>query len=314
MTTGTQKTSYFLALALCLGGVVGLGLELYLASHGKSLCPNSACEVVGGYVRIGEPALLFFGAIFFLLLGGALFCGRRFPERPWLAESPTLLIGGAMAFDGTLLGFQFVTLEQLCVICISVGSVLGLIAIFYGLGRRRWLFILLALAAWGGGFLGSAVLQAPEVPNPGQQMAFYSRPAKVATERPVKMTLIFSLNCPHCGQVLEYLAQKNPAGVEFHFAVIDADEDTLRKIAYFQAGSAQTQNPFQLLLEAKGRPAGAGEAMPAKLPEAARQARIFLANLNLKFIPVLLVEPADNQRLLLSSREQIVGYFQQIGL
>ncbi len=113
-----------LFLGVLLFFAMGLSLEVLLqVVYASSLCTTTSCQVVGEYVKFGELALIKAGAAFFWLLWLLLFFAHRY-DKKWLWGSITLLLFGALAFDGALLGFQFVGLKENCLICIGVGLAL----------------------------------------------------------------------------------------------------------------------------------------------------------------------------------------------
>jgi len=275
-------------LTATLLAAVGLAVELTLSHHGKSLCHASACEIVGRYIRFGEPTLLAIGAGIFFLLAGFIFFAGRYGDRPLVRALPLLTLIGAAAFDGALLGFQFITLRQHCQLCITVALVLATIALLYSASLRKWLIFSAVCVVWGAGFIANAILVMPDATAAHSSMIFYERAA--AKEFPSASTavLVFSMECPHCQEVLASLAQKNPKNIHWKFAVVDQSIDSINKLMYFSEHSAQSANPFQLLLDVKQRPVSqTGVVSNAKIPELTRQARLFLANNGLNAIPVL---------------------------
>ena len=273
-------TISFLAAVSLLG-------ELILSHQGKSLCQTSACQIVGRYILFGEPVLLAFGAGFFIILAGLIFFAGRYGKNSLVPALPVLTIIGAAAFDGALLGFQFITLRQHCQLCISVALALATIALLHSSSLRQWIIFGSACAAWVAGFMASAILIMPEVAAAHSGMIFYERAATREFPEAPTATLIFSMECPHCQEVLSALAQKNPKNISWKFAAIDNSVDAINKLGYFYEHSATSENPFQLVLDSKhssSKPAGASGA---KLLESTRQARIFLANNGITGIPFL---------------------------
>jgi len=153
---------------------------------------------VARFVRFGEPALLAAGACFFTTLAGALFFSRRYHSNQTVGAIPIILLIGATAFDGALIGFQYVTLGQKCPICLSVAATLLTCAILYGSAWRRWTITLCCVAAWACGFAANSITVMPDITNASSAMVFYQREAGKDISNPAKATLIFSLTCPHC--------------------------------------------------------------------------------------------------------------------
>ncbi|MEJ5242809.1 MAG: hypothetical protein WHT64_04510, partial [Desulfomicrobiaceae bacterium] len=109
-------------LGVTFAAAAFLSLEVWMqAVRHTSLCTTTGCAVVGEYIRFGEGNLLKLGAAFFWLLWLVAFFAGRYPKA-WIWGGFGLLVAGALAFDGTLLGFQFVALREFCLICAITGG------------------------------------------------------------------------------------------------------------------------------------------------------------------------------------------------
>ncbi|WP_456433807.1 hypothetical protein [Thermosulfuriphilus sp.] len=297
-----------LAMVLCLLAALGLTAEVFLEIYqGESLCPNEACALAGQYVWIGERGLVSLGACFFWILFGLIFFSRRYP-RPWLRALPLLALLGALSFDGLLMGYQVFKIQRLCVICLATAGFLVLIHLAYSLGIRAFMAALAGLAVWASGFLGAAIIKEPSLStNEAKEFAFYRLKAPQGPEFP-KLTLIFSLHCPHCLKVLERLSQMGPQRLNIELASVDTDEAALKRLGIFLREASRSPNPLSLLIALKA--AGTDETLPppSGLLKAAQRTRRFLFNLGLYGIPVLLVEESPERRLILSGEGAILEY------
>ena len=307
-TNQSNKPLSYFTVATCLLAATGLAIELFLISHGKSLCQTSACEIVAKYVRFGEATLLAAGTCFFLLLAGAVFFCRRYFNNPLIAKFPLLLLVGSAAFDGALIGFQFVTLGQKCAICLMVAATLISVGILYSASLRKWSIALLCISAWVAGFIANSVLIMPDVTVTNSGMVFYERDAAEKIKNPATATLIFSLNCPHCKDVLKLLAEKNPNDMKWRFAIVDGDKDIITKLGLFYDNAADSDNPFKLLLETKDKDIPLPPKILDKFPDLTRQARIFLSNIGITGIPVLVIDITPDKKIILTGTKEITNY------
>ena len=298
MNGNIRKIFLISAAVLSFLGAIALSLEFYLNARGHSLCKTAACEVVGHYIRIGEPFLITGGAAFFWILGLIFFFTYRYPQK--LSSLPVLFLLPALAFDGTLIGFQFFTINQRCAICISVALLLCFISILYLMGRRKYILLLAGILTWTGGFLASGAIEMPEPINAFGSMIFYQRVApEKGNVQPEKFTLVFSMQCPHCEKVLAYLTKKNPQDVTWQLAATDTDNDSLAELSEFVRQSAGHNNPFSLLKKIK-KESGSKNNLKiiSKLKKKTKKAQIFLANIGINKIPVLVVELPPNSKTL----------------
>lgn len=288
----------------------GLLLEQFLSQAGKSLCHTSACEIVTKFVRLGEPLLLSLGAAGFLLLAVFIFFAGRYGKSPFIRSLPVLILIGAAAFDGALLGFQFITLRQHCQLCITVALSLVLIALCYSVSLKKWSIFCSVLTVWISGFLANAILIMPDTTETRAGMTFYEQPAaKEMTTPPAVATLIFSLACPHCTDLLESLAKINPNTMTWRFALIDKSPQAYNKLGYFYANLPTSTNPFQLLLDAKNKHAKlTDKTILARLPELTRQARVFLSTNSLRTIPVLVYKETNGRITMISGSSEIASF------
>ncbi len=288
-----------LLLVLGLATALGLSLESWLSLQGRSLCRTTACEVVGHYVRIGEPLLVAGGALFFWIFFLGCFLAGRYPR--YLVFLPPGLLFAALSFDGAIIGFQLFTIGQKCILCLTVASLLFCAATLLSLGYRR-IFLLFFVIAWLGGFLGSSVLSIPEPRDAYSKMAVLEKAAVTQQAEKTIHTLVFSLHCPHCREVVEQLARKDVSGTVWRLAVVDEDAESLNGLAGIFPALSSSSNPFQVLARLEqdlvaGRESGEGGGDIRRLRIAAAKARTFIANLNLSSVPVLLVETKAEKRV-----------------
>lgn len=300
--------------AAVLLSAVGLSLEYILQAQGAgSLCGTEACEVVGGYVRFGEKGLVLLGSLFFWILFGLFFFACRY-ERGWLWGTALLGLLGALAFDGALLGYQFVGLGLMCWICAAVGA--GLILVLAATAwRRRSLLILAAgLAVWCGGFAANSVLQlTPEIPRL-EETAFLEQ-SDGQKKSGAQHYLFFSLQCGHCAEVLYNLSRVAPVPGSWHLAAVDRDPAARAKLAQAVAlAGEEEENAFASVLRAKQAEAPERAGVPQQLRRATRKAGVYFRAMELRGVPVLVVRKASGVRISLTGVDNISRYLWEEGV
>ncbi len=259
MMTQDKIHKIWLVFGVILGYLAALflGLELLLKKQGESLCHTATCGIVGHYTRIGEMGMTGMGAQFFLVLATLLVFVYRYPRSRWLQTLVWWLLVGAMAFEGVLLGFQFFSLQSLCLLCglvfIAVAVLLGL----FTLATRKIRLGTFGLAVWLAGLAGMFVLNV--VPGLGKTELgldpVYSMAGFHDRQNPApRMTLIVSLHCPHCAKVVTSLALKRKTLDDqtlWAIGFTDVANEDLKKIALFGHAAPKADNPFALLLAVK---------------------------------------------------------------
>lgn len=302
---------WVLCLVLLLAGATLSVDRLVEMSTGSGMCTTSGCEVVKGYVRFGRDWLVLFGAGFFWLLFVLSVFAVSF-GRDWLWHLVTLLLLGAMAFDGGLLGYQFMGLQVMCWLCLGVGLTLMLSLASLAWVRRSWLILALGAAVWAGGFAANSVLNVTRATPPLAETAFVS---KEAEQEPPQgdFTLFFSLHCGHCTQLMANIALNEPWSANWHLSSIDTGEEELMKLAQ----AVQNQNgtdPFVRVLEVKSREEVQPVEVPEKVIEATRNARTFFTNRGYQGVPMLIAREGPGREVTLVGTQAIAQYLWERGL
>lgn len=301
-------------LAISLAGALTLSLESYLKLQGKSLCSTTACAVVGTSIRFGEPLLIGGGAVFFWLFTAVYFFSRRYPQ--YLQHLPTVLLLSALAFDGALIGFQFFALDQRCLLCLSVATLLIILALSQAIAQRSFILFFGALGIWLGSFIALGILKMPLPASAYSNMSFYeykpqtNSSGSLSVDVPDTYTLIMSLHCSHCQEVIAYLSDHPPITNKFRFATIDQDQDSLKKISRFTKEVLHQENQFAFFKNIENAPIPLNQAISKGLMEKANYAQQFLINLDITGVPVLLAETKTEKKLLIGT-DSIIDFLQK---
>ncbi len=160
-----------------------IAAETYFKLHHTSMCGAEGCKLAGELLRFKAIYLYFFGiaSALLLLIVGIL----SFKKPAWESLFNALAIG-AVAFEGTLLGYQWFSNPEPCLFCAGVFGQLLLIALFNR--PKEALSVTAVVVAL---FSAFAMLAVPKNYPTMQKDGAY---------------LIFSEHCPHCKKVKAYLA------------------------------------------------------------------------------------------------------------
>lgn len=180
------KFSFLIALFWTLG----LTIEFFLNLKGQSFCEASSCLVVGELARLKHREMVVLGLIYFF---GLLFL---LVLRPW-NKGLTLWAGGGLFAELIFLLRQALEYGIFCPFCLVVG-----LGVFLTAAPILYYFRFSApsfLGALGGLLLGFYLTASPLTPIKAQAFpAFPERP------RVSDLILIYSPDCPHCHEVLEF--------------------------------------------------------------------------------------------------------------
>jgi len=299
-----------LSVAAALIGALFLSLESYFSINGSSLCSTEACGVVGSYLKINEAILVAGGAGFFWLLTLVLFFAGRYPILRYL---PLFLLAPALAFDSGLIGFQVFSIGRFCLLCFLVAALLLIVAGLYCLATRISLILITLVLVWSGGFGVHAVLTMPLPKAAFANMVFFAHQATIAPERQAndKLTLIISMHCPHCLDVVDYLAHHPPNGYTLMLASVDQDQEALQQLETFLQRMATSANPYQLLTEIKKGDSIGNLAVRASLPLQTKNSLNFLSNLGIISIPALWIENSPIDKRIITGSENIIDFLKR---
>lgn len=297
-----NRTFFISASTFSLIAALLLSLESYLTLQGKSLCSTAACTIVSRYLTISETLLITLGAGFFWLLTSLFFFARRYPRKIGYVPYLVLVIAGAV--DGTLIGFQFFTIQQKCFLCIAVAATLLVIAILYCLAYKSYLLLFCCVFVWIGGFSTQSIMKMPAPMAAGEQMIFYKKASQADSpqiQNQILKTFIFSMECPHCLGIIATLAATDVRNESWQFASIDNDEASISKLSRFLKEAPNAENPFLLLKQVKEEPIHTYEISKV-VKESSQHTLNFLANLGISSIPVLILDdPGGKKQIMIGA-------------
>lgn len=301
-----------LLLCFLAGSALVLVVEDLLQTYAAStLCPTTACAIVGGYVRFGEAMLRVVGAVYLSLLWALLFFAGRY-DKMWLWGGLTVALMGGLAFDGALLGFQFMTLEEFCLICVGVAAVLFLTLLGYSFLRKSLLIGVLGIAVWSAGFLANTVLTPPK-PTPAiDRTVLFKRPAD--NNATVRYHLFFSLHCPACSELLLNLSVNNPREVNWHFSALDDGKADRMRLTHIVQSERLQKNPFLEILHYEVAKDLQDVPVPQEVRQAVEKAQTYFVNGRFQNIPLLIVRERAGKSIVLKGAREIIDFLVEEGL
>jgi hypothetical protein len=307
-----SKVSRYSLLAFLFLAASFLSAEVWMqAIRHTSFCTTSSCDVVGEYVRFGEGNLIKMGAAFFWFLWTLAFFGGRY-DRRWIWGSAMLLLFGALAFDGAILGFQFMGLKEKCLLCIAVGAMLFVTLCLFSWVRRTLLTVFLGIAVWCGGFAANAVLDLNVIPPAILDTPFTTW--ETAPDNAPQHVLFFSLHCDHCSKILANLsinAQTLPG--KWHLACTDNKEEDFYRLATVLATKDGKENPFLEILRVESLDAIDPVPVSDDLRQTVRTARAYFKMKGFQGIPVLVVMERPGWEMVLRGENNISEYLRVRG-
>ena len=200
---------FFSRVLLPLFLFIYIAIETYLKLNQSSLCEAEGCKLAGELLRFNPLYLNYLGlaSVFFLMLLGYFSLKSKLVERLFF-----MVLYSAIAFEATILGYQFLANPEPCIFCLGIFSSLTLIALLSHI-KNFPLIASIALSI----FLGLSTL------------AITKNKAFITEEGTY---LIQSKTCPHCKTVKAYFAEQNIA-----YTPISVEEASARSFLKFAGAS-----------------------------------------------------------------------------
>lgn len=159
-----------------------VAIETYLKLNHSSLCGQVGCKLAGELLVFNPLYLNYLGlfALIFLSIAGFLSLKKPFFENIFF-----LMLYSAIAFESTIIIYQFIANPEVCIFCLGIWSSLILISILSN--PKTSLFVLFVIVAIAMGL---------------NSLSIYKNQAYVTKN---ETYLIQSKTCPHCKKVKKYL-------------------------------------------------------------------------------------------------------------
>lgn len=164
--------------------LIYIAIETYLKLNHSSLCNATGCKLAGELLRFNPIYLNYVGiaAVTLLSIVGILSLKNKMMEKFFF-----IILYGAVAFEATILGYQFLVNPEPCIFCMGIFSSLLLIGLLSDIKN----FLRLGAVAFAV-FIGLSTLAV-------------SKNKAFLTEQ--KTYLIYSETCPHCHKVMDYFKE-----------------------------------------------------------------------------------------------------------
>lgn len=178
--------AFFSRVFLPLLLFIYIAVETYLKLSHSSLCDATGCKLAGELLKFNPLYLNYLGlaAVFSLIILGFLSLKNTLMEKLFF-----VVLYGAVAFEATILGYQYLVNPEPCIFCLGIFSSLLLI----GLLSQTKNFILLATVALSV-FIGLSTLAI------NQNKAYITKDG---------LYLIQSDSCVHCKKVKKFFKEEN---------------------------------------------------------------------------------------------------------
>jgi glutaredoxin len=176
-----------------------IAIETYLKLQDTSLCGAVGCALAGELLRFDHIYLNYFGLAGVLSL---IIVGYRSLKSSFFETLFFIMLYAGIAFEATIIGYQFIANPQPCLFCLSVFSSLLVIALF---SQMKHFAVVLASVLFI--FLGLKTLTIP------QNRPFVTTPG---------LYLIQSETCTHCKRVKAYFSEHDIAYIPIASSEINA--------------------------------------------------------------------------------------------
>jgi len=165
--------------------LIYIAIETYLKLNHSSLCEATGCKLAGELLRFNPIYLNYLGlaSVFTLVIVGFLSLKKDFFEKLFFT-----ILYGAIAFEATILGYQFLVNPEPCIFCMGIFSSL----LFIALLSHPKNFIL----------IGTVALSIFIALN---TLAFTKNKSFITKNGTY---LIYSKNCPHCTKVKAFFKKE----------------------------------------------------------------------------------------------------------
>ncbi len=167
---------------------VYIGIETYLRLQHTSLCGEVGCALAGELLRFDHIYLNYFGLAGVLSL---IITGYRSLKSSFFETLFFVLLYSGIAFETTIISYQFIANPEPCLFCLSVFSSLLVIALF---SQVKHFAVVLATVLFI--FIGLNTLTIP------QNRSFVTAPG---------LYLIQSATCSHCKKIKTYFSEHHIA-------------------------------------------------------------------------------------------------------
>lgn len=163
-----------------------IATETYMKLQHSSLCEATGCKLAGELLKFDSIYLNYFGmaGVFVLLLVGFVSLKSNLAKRLF-----STVLYGAIAFEATIIIYQFIANPEPCVFCMGIFASLLLIALLSNI--KQFLVVVVIVSAIAMALYTLAI---------SQNKSFVIANGTY---------LIHSDSCPHCKKVKKYLAQNH---------------------------------------------------------------------------------------------------------
>ncbi len=302
-----SKSSFFLSIPFIVNLLIAIGALVYYVFYisGKNLCLGGGCLVVGKYLKIKEWILYFLFAIFTWSFLIVLILFDRKQTSFW-KNILIFILFIALAFDGTIFGYQVWIIKSLCWSCLGVSISLFIVLFSLYFLRIPKSSLLLGLIIWTIPFVSHSLLEVKVKKIKLQDTVLYSQ--KTNSTKPYKIFLFFSLRCSHCIHLLTELATQESYDVDINLCCISRDKESLKALSAFLDNPLKLKgNPFKRLLEYMNkRNILKSEKIKKIVKERTKNALLLFISRNFNGVPLMIVKGKDVEVILVGHKRILI--------
>lgn len=185
--------------------LVYIGIETYLKLQRTSLCGEAGCKLAGELLRFDPIYLNYFGFISVLSL---VVLGYRSLKSTFFETLFFIVLYAAVAFEASILSYQFIVNPESCLFCLGIFSSLLVIALFNHIKNFATVIVVVLSI-----LIGLSTLAIPK------NKSFITVPG---------LYLIQSETCSHCKKVKAYFSQQ-----QIDYTAISAEDVNARGFLKF---------------------------------------------------------------------------------
>lgn len=264
-----------LTLLIAMGGSLLTLIQIILLESGlDGICFSSGCEIVDSQTTIPPVAFNFCGLVFFQAVFWGVWVGRKSQELQFYVR---MLLWAGLAAEGVLVAFQYLVLETFCSYCLIIFALVVLLNLLGGLhqavtGAAVFVAVVIAFASLE---FTSPTTESAAGLSALEQGTYAVLPGE---ENKPQLVLFFSSTCPHCEKVIASMQQGSACTVRFN---------PVSKVAKFPLTGVPPIGDYDIGIN-----------------------RAFMASLEQKYIPVLLVKQQKSLQLI-SGGNAIMKYLDE---
>ena len=151
-------------------------------------------------------------------------------------------------------------------------------------------------------------MKTPVTPDLIGKIAFFEKNADIQSKNSPTVTLIISMNCPHCLKLVSELGKLNTSKLNWRLASTYHYIESIWKIYYFKDNALNTKNVFTFLEKVKRDKAVSRPSLPAiaKLRSVNDRTLSFLISMNIRSVPTAVIFTKNQELKIIRGEHEIL--------